>query len=1301
MAYPQYTENWDFNTPVEDDSNWVVEASSNPERLVADTDDVWIPWGTSLWRYKGYAAIYQDTCDSVSQCVKLEVKNQRDNGNTYGAILRAANADGSGAQYICTIRHSGSAWEFSVERLIGVSHQETIGTRIGISAPSDGDWVGFAVTGTGNDTVFDYWDFGGSAPGDFSSWGSVTQSQTANPGTALDTGDYVGMYMYHGSGVDSRYAHEVDTWVGGDQAASGPETKTITSSLDALVQKTLTTDFVLDSLLQKNIPVTLSIDGILALLKTIQSSAVIDSILFAALPGTLQNGFIDHLDVLDSNRFARVLGGSGSVTFADSYADINCASTSDSAFLYYKTKISKTKNSIFRICLRVQADSAIPDVLGLYRDTGSVPAIDTESNIQDNEFVCGLSITDAGSPYVAFKRLTGLDPSTFSTDNLNTTDAPNIGASEDFYILGLEVDGDNGKIRGHLFHLPTSQFQYMNTGLTLINVTAWEDIPAAVTETEFYVCIGNRYSDVYADRYHVEWAYHEEVTNKVHAWVNSTSSGGTYDLRHMWGYGTQFMPDSPGSSAIAIAKGGGGSWNDIGYRGKFCIKDGATYYMFLEGGGTINFPDSQMGVWTATDPNGAWTPDGGNPILSPSTIIGSGYTSLQTMWVIKDEDEADSNWRWKMLVSATKSSFAPRLFLLYSSSPTSGWNKYTGAETDGAVLDASGSGWRQDGVNEPTIIWDIIDGNWKLFIPGLLSGSGWSIGLFESDDLKSWSVPGGVSNPIITAGSIRDDVVSSSGKEITVDDGSIYTEDAALALTDLSNVNYSRIRKVTGNVLELYHEIAGVGASIDIEQVGQASITPMFIEYQNNISKWVLTTTVFQPFILKAGFEASELVGRYTADSLAGPWTQDFLNTLPVPRENSTSGAHISNENLRLVTYPHQTKSEVSLDAYLQKQFLKLSSIDGLLQKEISQSLFLDSLLSKTIPVIISIDSILSALRTIETSIDAQVFKEYTEGLSLDGLLQKLGVETSLSIDSLLQEADIEKSLSIDSLLQKSGLATLSIDAVLNKIGATIGTSLDSILYEFGQEIISTSIDAKLSKIGLSVNSSIDALLLKAGLTNSTTIDALLSKLGVTGTVSLDAILFQLGTGAYTTSIDALLQDIGVLATLNIDTLLQRSLTDTSEIDALLIKTITASLSADAMLSKSQTGSALFDGSLYHLRTIDTTIDAILSGFSGSTALLDALLLSVGRTINATLDASIYRNVLKTASIDSILKGTLSRQINIDALLNGVITSSSLLDAVIYSILIQANPFAEFITTETKPAFIEIEAKPDFVFQLD
>jgi hypothetical protein len=171
-----------------------------------------------------------------------------------------------------------------------------------------------------------------------------------------------------------------------------------------------------------------------------------------------------------------------------------------------------------------------------------------------------------------------------------------------------------------------------------------------------------------------------------------------------------------------------------------------------------------------------------------------------------------------------------------------------------------------------------------------------------------------------------------------------------------------------------------------------------------------------------------------------------------------------------------------------------------------------------------------------------------------------------------------------------------------------------------------------------------------------------------------------------------------------VDALLYKSATDVSYIDAILSKAIISSLNVDAQLLKAQTAITSIDASLYWLQTIDTNLDAILysAALGGTeTTLLDALLSKLDQQINLTLDASIYRRVLNVAVIDSILKGTLSRQVNIEALLKKEMTSSTLLDAVIYSVLIQANPFVSFVTTEEKPSFITTEEKPSFVFQLD
>lgn len=234
--------------------------------------------------------------------------------------------------------------------------------------------------------------------------------------------------------------------------------------------------------------------------------------------------------------------------------------------------------------------------------------------------------------------------------------------------------------------------------------------------------------------------------------------------------------------------------------------------------------------------------------------------------------------------------------------------------------------------------------------------------------------------------------------------------------------------------------------------------------------------------------------------------------------------------------------------------------------------------------------------------------------------------------------------------------------------------------------------------MSLTEQTSIDALISKTA-TSETLFDALIQKLN-TATISLDAVLYALGGDFITTSIDAIINKSGLLATLNIDSLLQRTTTGTNIIDALLIKSLMINLNFDALLLKSHLALTSIDASLFQLQSIASNMDAILYdvSFLGEVISLDALLLQISQVSTITLDALIYQNLLKTTSIDSILSESLSHIINIDGLIQGQMTSSSFLDAIIYSVLQQAEPFIEFIDTHEIPGFI---TNLNFVFVSD
>ena len=213
MAYPQYSEQFDFTGNVKDDANWNVLKNSTAEVTTTGTDYVKMPSESN----KAGICIHQTAADTLTQCVRIEVRTVAGAGGTVGAILRGAAADGTGDHYECTCRYSGSAWEFSVEISNGLSFTELVGTRNSITAPNSGDWFGFSVEGTGASTQFKFWDFGASDPGEYSTWGAETSLEEGDPVTAIDTGYYTGIRFYTSSPAK---LHEVDTWYGGDTAAA-------------------------------------------------------------------------------------------------------------------------------------------------------------------------------------------------------------------------------------------------------------------------------------------------------------------------------------------------------------------------------------------------------------------------------------------------------------------------------------------------------------------------------------------------------------------------------------------------------------------------------------------------------------------------------------------------------------------------------------------------------------------------------------------------------------------------------------------------------------------------------------------------------------------------------------------------------------------------------------------------------------------------------------------------------------------------------------------------------------------------
>lgn len=225
MANPQFSDPFNHsNNPISlhidwdyaDDGSSTEAPKSDGDALLIDGDD----------DFEGYAIAFQTACDSVTQCVLIEVKDQAGTEGSFGSMMRQVEADATGDNYFCNMRYSGSQWELNWERYTGGAFSELMQTRYNITEdPVDGDWIGFAVTGTDTDTVLEYWNFGNSYPGVFSNWDLAGADENyemsvAGGKTYCDVGLYVGVSLYY-----LGFAHHaIDTWYGGDQAAVGGPT---------------------------------------------------------------------------------------------------------------------------------------------------------------------------------------------------------------------------------------------------------------------------------------------------------------------------------------------------------------------------------------------------------------------------------------------------------------------------------------------------------------------------------------------------------------------------------------------------------------------------------------------------------------------------------------------------------------------------------------------------------------------------------------------------------------------------------------------------------------------------------------------------------------------------------------------------------------------------------------------------------------------------------------------------------------------------------------------------------------------
>ncbi|MEM7262871.1 MAG: Ig-like domain-containing protein [Planctomycetota bacterium] len=643
---------------------------------------------------------------------------------------------------------------------------------------------------------------------------------------------------------------------------------------------------------------------------------------------------LDHFEgTALSSEWTAVTSNGGAVVLPDnSVVQIDAPTSNATAFIHPTNPIDPSQSQTWMFCVRRIAGDGIPDVIGLWRTpAGTTPGAEPEATL-DAQRLGAITLTQSGSTGSVrfqhdlagngtFRQWAGEPASEWSNPGTNASAITpiRVGSSADWIVVGLEIDADQGAFRFFNFHRLGFDIEDTSHGIVLNALTDWVPFSAAGglgASDDLWLTVGDRHADTHDVEFEVEWV-RWEGDEGLHGITNARGSISTeYTLRHFRNRGTQFFPDGRGDTIVT--GGPSGSWYDEGIRKKNAIhaSDG-TYYLFYEGFDSND--DSSIGLATSSSPDGPWIPHPNNPVL-PRTVLpnnGANYDIFTGPFVVEDLGEADPDRRWKLLATGeVLGTSTHRMFYFTAPAPDGPWTRQIGPAIDGAVLAESNlDDWQDRGVNDALVWWDDEAELWNLYYAGIrvkeseFAPGGWSVGHATSADFINWTE--NAANPVIQADSngIRS-WTSVSGNTITVSDASGFSEDAAVVIRNsgtLENWAISRIRRINGNQLELYHEINGVGGSAShrtVAQIGNGSLSPMILTREPD-GCYRMYLTVFQPFILgslSAGFGNCELVASMTAPTPLGPWTWDHLGNPCVPLD--VWGAERAQENLRTIHQP-------------------------------------------------------------------------------------------------------------------------------------------------------------------------------------------------------------------------------------------------------------------------------------------------------------------------------------------------------------------------------------------------------------
>ncbi len=581
--------------------------------------------------------------------------------------------------------------------------------------------------------------------------------------------------------------------------------------------------------------------------------------------------FNDHFSSLDSAVWGSVTSGTGSVSVTDSYVDINCPANS-AAFIYYKTKLDKTKSQLWTICIN-RATSGASGNPGVWLVNGSsAPAAGTAATIDAKTLVArawgnqtSLAILDWYYTSGGTQTYWGTAAPAWTSSYTTSLNSIMPIRNNDYYVLGIELDGVNSRWRllgwGKTF--ATAGTYTFNQGWRLFSITDWIDWSSTRSNSDIWLAIGGMYTnDSSAHDFNLEWVRYSEASagNTVtDAWVaGKTNLAAAHRIRHVYSYdGLTFLPDDRTTWALNL---GAGSPDNSEINEPRVIYDGATTdYMFYTGttSGTKSICVAKAThVAAGTGQTATFTRGASNPILSLGASGAFDDKQVGFMYVVKDDMERDSAKRWKMLYTGNKNSDDYHR-VGYATAPdppdTGGWTK------QGMVLDVGAAASNDEhGVWSPTIV--RYGGQWEIWYEGedasgvrhLMRATGTDLASLTKDGVTYYSAPTSGGNQVLTA-----NLTAAPGRTVTVGSTTGFSVDASVILaqtTDNDTWSTSKIRKITsGTQLELYHGLTGFTTTYPA-RIKQVDASPNFSprEIIWTGSEWRFFMNLWEPFLNSA-----------------------------------------------------------------------------------------------------------------------------------------------------------------------------------------------------------------------------------------------------------------------------------------------------------------------------------------------------------------------------------------------------------------------------------------------------------------